>query len=440
MLNSFLKFIAQNSLFSPQEPILLAVSGGMDSMAMCHLFQRARFRFGIAHCHFSLRPEADAEAELVKQLAEKFQVPFFFQQFDTLSFAKKEKISVQMAARKLRYHFFEEIQKQERFAYIATAHHLNDSLETAIFNLAKGTGIAGLRGILPKKNNLVRPMLFATRKEIEVFVRKNKIVYLEDSSNISEKYQRNFIRHQIIPRLAEQINSQIAENFAETAQKLVFTEKIQQKYFEELTKRIWQKKGEVYFLSLQETQEAAALHYFLEPLGFSFRQCLQIQTCEQIGADFFAEKYWAVMDRDQLVISPISFKENIYDIFFIEKDKRFLSNHFFSLQIDYLDALPSEFAPAWQALYLDAEKLQFPLLVRTWQEGDKFQPLGMKGNRKVSDFLIDEKVPKNLKKRIFVMVSGKEIAGILGMRCSEKFKIDKNTTKIIRIAFGDYEK
>ena len=435
MLEKFLRFNTQNSLFSPQEPILLAVSGGMDSVVMSHLFFRAKFQFGIAHCHFSLRPEADAEAELVRKLAQKFEVPFFFRQFDTLSFAKKEKISVQMAARSLRYHFFEEIQKQENYAYIATAHHLNYILETAILNLAKGTGIAGLRGILPKKNNLIRPMLFATRNEIELFVKKNKISYLEDSSNASEKYQRNFIRHQIIPRLAEQINPQITENFEETAQKLVFTEKIQQKYFEELAKRIWQKKGQVYFLSLQETQEAAALHYFLEPLGFSFRQCLQIQETTQIGSDFFSENYWIVMDRKQLVITPISFRQEISNQYFIHAQEGVLETEFFSLEISFLKNLPFVFAPPTETLYFDAKKLRFPLLVRTWQEGDKFQPLGMKGNRKISDFLIDEKVPKNLKKRIFVIVSGKEIAGILGMRSSEKFRIDKNTKSITKINF-----
>lgn len=435
MLNNFLRFIARNTLFSPQEPILLAVSGGMDSVAMSHLFFRAKFCFGIAHCHFSLRPEADAEAELVKQLAQKFEVPFFFRQFDTLSFAKKEKISVQMAARKLRYSFFEEIRRKEDFAYIATAHHLNDSLETAIFNLAKGTGIAGLRGILPKKNNLIRPMLFATRNEIELFVKENKISYLEDSSNASEKYQRNFIRHQIIPRLAEQINPQIVENFAETAQKLIFTEKIQQKYFEELSKRIWQKKGQVYFLSLQETQEAAALHYFLEPLGFSFRQCLQIQETTQTGSDFFSENYWAVMDRNRLVITPISFKQEISEKYFIHTQESILETEFFSLKINFIQNIPSVFAPPTEALYFDAEKLQFPLVVRAWQEGDTFQALGMKGNKKISDFLIDEKVPKNLKKRVFVVVSGKEIAGILGMRSSEKFKIGKNTKKIMQVDF-----
>ncbi|MFN3317080.1 MAG: tRNA lysidine(34) synthetase TilS, partial [Raineya sp.] len=270
-----MKFIAKNQLFKPQERILLAVSGGVDSVVMAHLFFQANFLFGIAHCHFSLRPEADQEANLVSELAKKFSVPFFFRQFDTLHFAKNEKISIQMAARHLRYDFFEEIRKQEKYDYIATAHHLNDSLETAIFNLAKGTGIAGLRGILPKNNTLIRPLLFATRKEIESFAQENKIVHLEDSSNHSDKYQRNFIRHQIIPRLSEQINPNIVENFSETAQKLIFTEKILKKYFQDLQNKIWREENNVFFLSFQEGKEATILHYFLEPLGFSFRQCLQ---------------------------------------------------------------------------------------------------------------------------------------------------------------------
>jgi len=431
MLENFLKFIARNNLFQPQEPILLAVSGGIDSVAMSHLFFEAKFQFAIAHCHFSLRKEADAEAELVSQLAQKFNIPFFFRQFDTENFAKNEKISIQMAARKLRYDFFEQIRNENQFSYIATAHHLNDSLETAIFNLAKGTGIAGLRGILPKNGFLIRPMLFATRQEIEFFIKNNEISYLEDSSNASEKYKRNFIRHQIVPRLAEQINPNVVENFAETAQKLIFTEKIQEAYFQELAKKIWQKKGLAYYLDLSENREAVVLHHFLEPFGFSFRQCLQIQENEQVGSDFFSEDYWVVRDRKQLVITPISFRQDVAEKYYIEAKQETLQTDFFTLEMKFSENYPSNFPSPTEALYFDAEKLQFPLVVRTWQEGDTFQPLGMKGKRKISDFLIDEKVPKNLKKRIFVVESGKEIAGILGMRSGEKFKIDSSTQKVL---------
>ena len=435
MFEDFSKFITQNQLFEPQESILLAVSGGIDSMVMSHLFFQAKFLFGIAHCHFSLRPEAEQEADLVRELAQKFSVPFFFRQFDTLAFAKKEKISVQMAARQLRYHFFEQIQTGQSYKYIATAHHLNDSLETAIFNLAKGTGIAGLRGILPKNNTVIRPMLFATRKEIENFAAKNKIEYLEDSSNADDKYQRNFIRHKIVPPLGEQINPNIVENFAETAQKLIFAEKVLKNYFQDLKSKIWKKEGDIFFLILQESQDATILHYFLEPLGFSFRQCLQMQETKQIGTDFFSKDYWAVMDREKLVISPIAFRDNITTEFFIEADQRDLSNDLFSLKITYFDAPPDNFASPREALYFDVTKLNFPLVVRTWQQGDKFQALGMKGSRKISDFLIDEKVPKNLKNRVFVLLSGEEIAGVLGKRSSEKFKVDTYTKNIMKIEF-----
>jgi len=431
MLEKFLKYIEKNQLFSPNDRVLLAISGGIDSVVMSYLFFQAKFRFGIVHCHFSLRPEADEEADFVKALAEKLAVPFYFKKFETETFAKNEKISIQMAARKLRYDFFEQIRNENQFSYIATAHHLNDSLETAIFNLAKGTGIAGLRGILPKNGFLIRPMLFATRKEIEFFVKNNQISYLEDSSNISEKYKRNFIRHQIVPRLAEQINPHLVENFAETAQKLIFTEKIQEAYFQELEKKIWQKKGLAYYLDLSENRDAVVLHHFLEPFGFSFRQCLQMQENEQVGSDFFSEEYWVVRDRKQLVITPISFRQDITEKYYIASQQETLQTDFFSLEIKISETLPVRFVSPHEALYFDAEKLHFPLVVRAWQEGDKFQPLGMKGTRKISDFLTDEKVPKNLKKRIFVLESGKEIAGILGMRSSEKFKVNTNTQKVL---------
>jgi tRNA(Ile)-lysidine synthase len=435
MLEKFLKYIEKNQLFSTSDRVLLAISGGIDSVVMSYLFFQAKFQFGIVHCHFSLRPEADEEADFVKALAEKFAVPFYFKKFETETFAKNEKISIQMAARQLRYDFFEQIRSENQYDYIATAHHLNDSLETAILNFAKGTGIAGLRGILPKNAFVVRPMLFATRQEIENFAQENQIAYREDSSNASEKYQRNFIRHQIVPRLAEQINPHLVENFAETAQKLLFAEKLQKNYFENLTKKIWHKKGVVYYLDLSEGCEAVVLHHFLEPLGFSFRQCLQMQENEQVGSDFFSENYWAVRDRRQFVITPTSFRQDITEKYYINAKQETLQTDFFSLEIKISETLPVRFASPHEALYFDAEKLHFPLVVRAWQEGDKFQPLGMKGTRMVSDFLIDEKVPKNLKKRIFVLESGKEITGILGMRSSEKFKIDASTQKVLMVAF-----
>jgi tRNA(Ile)-lysidine synthase len=433
MLEKFLTYISQKTLFSRQNRILLAISGGIDSMAMAHLFFKAQFDFAIAHCHFSLRPEADQEAELVSQLAQNFDVPFFFKKFDTITFAQNEKISVQMAARKLRYDFFEQICLKNEYDYIATAHHLNDSLETAIFNFAKGTGIAGLRGILPKNNRIVRPLLFATRSEIENYAKENQIVWLEDSSNVSEKYQRNFIRHQIVPRLATQINPNVVENFAETAERLIFTEKVLSNYLSELKSKIWQEKGGLFWLNAEKNLEATLLHYFLEPLGFSFRQCQQIQTCEQIGADFFSVTHWAVTDRHQLVITPIAFQEDIWEEWKIETHTQLLQSNFFSISISCLDTHSENFAPPSEALYFDIEKLSFPLRVRTWREGDTFQPLGMKGRKKISDFLVDEKVPKNLKKRVFVLISANEIAGILGMRSSEKFRVNAQTQKVLKI-------
>lgn len=432
MLEKFLKFIQKHRLFSFQNQILLAVSGGIDSVVMAHLFLRAKLNFAIAHCHFSLRPEADQEARFVEQLAQNWGVRFFFRQFDTIHFAQQEKVSVQMAARHLRYDFFEQIRSQENYDYIATAHHLNDSLETALFNFSKGTGISGLRGILPKTNKIVRPLLFATRLEIEKFASENQIRWLEDSSNAVDKYQRNFIRHQIIPRLAAQINPNIVETFAETAQRLTFAEKILKNYFNNLKNEIWQTKGEVIFLKAQHA-EAVILHHFLETLGFSFRQCQDMADCQQTGADFFSATHWAVKDRKQWVIVPTAYQEEISAVWQIERHTQTLQSDYFHLSFEY-QLPPLRFAPPTEALYFDAEKLAFPLLLRSWQEGDKFHPLGMKGTKKISDFLIDEKVPKNLKKRIFVLVSNNEIVAILGMRSSEKFKVDTHTKQVWKVS------
>ena len=225
MLKKFQNYIAAEQLFDLQDSVLLAVSGGMDSVVMAHLFFKAKFKFAIAHCNFGLRgEEADADEKFVKKLARKYKVPYFSEHFDTQAFADQEKISVQMAARVLRYEWFEKIRKEQQFQYLATGHHLNDMVETVLFNLTRGTGISGLHGILPKQDTLIRPMLFADKEMIYEYVVKNELLWREDSSNQSVKYQRNLIRNEIVP-LLKNINPNLENTIRQTIEKVTGVEK-----------------------------------------------------------------------------------------------------------------------------------------------------------------------------------------------------------------------
>jgi tRNA(Ile)-lysidine synthase len=433
LLKDLQAYIFRENLFGKQDKILVAVSGGVDSVVLLHLLHLLGYKIGVVHCHFSLRAEADQEAEFVRNLAEKLQVPFHFQKFETARFAQQESISIQMAARRLRYEFFEQIRKQENYDFIATAHHLNDNLETAIFNFSKGTGIAGLRGILPKNGFIVRPLLFASKAEIILYAQKQSLQWLEDSSNASFDYTRNFIRHNVLP-LLEQINPNILQNFAETAQRLFSVEKIWQSKLQEIEQKYIQEQGEICQIQFAEEIDVVILHHFLEKWGFSFRQCQDIYESKQVGAEFFSSTHWLVRDRNAWVIVPLAFHQDESQVFELGKNFILKTNNF-EIESKIIEANQFQLPHHSFEAYFDAEKLQFPLRVRVWREGDMFQPFGMKGRKKISDFLVDCKVPKNLKKRVFVIESGNEIIYVAGLRSSEYAKVSPKTQKICKLTF-----
>ncbi|MCS6794427.1 MAG: tRNA lysidine(34) synthetase TilS [Raineya sp.] len=429
------RYIVENNLFTKNHQILVAISGGVDSVVLGHLLCELGYNIGVIHCHFGLRAEADKEAEFVENLANTWQVPFYFRQFNTAEFAEKAGVSIQMAARQLRYNFFEQIRKQESYNYIATAHHLNDSLETAIFNFTKGTGIAGLRGILAKNGYIVRPLLFATKQQIREYAQSHHLQWLEDSSNATDDYTRNFIRHQVVPRL-EEINPNFLQNFAETAQRLYSVEKVWQEKLQQIAQEYLQVNADIWKLQFSSKVDVVILHHFLEKLGFSFRQCQDIYCSKQVGTEFFSASHWLVRDRTAWVAVPMHYHENELTIWQLQEND-ILQTLYFTLQSKILEvkhfAIPQNHSQA----YFDAQKLEFPLRVRVWREGDIFQPLGMRGKKKISDLLVDCKIPKNLKKRIFVVESGKEIIYVAGLRSSEFAKITENTQKICVLSFND---
>lgn len=439
MLSSFLKYIEKENLFSTENKILLAVSGGIDSVVMCELFHLAGLKFGIAHCNFQLRDsESDQDEEFVEELSAHYNVSFHNTAFDTHSFAKKNKYSIQVAARELRYTWFEEIRQEYNYNCIATAHHLNDSIETFLFNFSRGTGIAGLHGILPKQRTVVRPLLFATKQEIEAFAKKQKLNFREDSSNASDKYTRNKIRHSIVP-LFKKLNPDFEKAAAGTIQRLIDTECIYEHAIASQRAAIVKTTNNITSISIRSLNKLnplqTYLYEFLKPFNFNSATVDEIQEAltGEAGKQFFSATHRLIKDRDTLIIQELDAKALTSTIYKLKKNQKELVTETFKLQFKKLKKY--KISSANSSATIDFKKLEFPLEIRKWQKGDSFYPLGMKGKKKLSDFLIDKKLSLFEKENTWLLVSGNKIVWVIGLRMDERFKVTETTTEVFQIEF-----
>ncbi|WP_299756826.1 tRNA lysidine(34) synthetase TilS [uncultured Pontibacter sp.] len=438
MLQKVSGFIQSQGLCAPTDKILAAVSGGIDSAVLCEILHQLKYDFAVAHCNFGLRAE-DAEADqlFVKKLAKKYDVPFFTENFATRAFAEQEKLSTQMAARTLRYQWFEQVRQQEGYQYIATAHHSNDLTETILLHLTKGTGIAGLHGIPAKNGHIIRPMLAVTKDDIYEYVTERKIIWREDSSNETTKYQRNKIRHEVIPVLKE-INPSLEETMQHTAERVSHAESIVAAYIENLREQSVKEYENATYISLVPLQNVTGLpvvlHELLRPFNFSYSVVLElVEALEGIsGKQFDSPSHTLVKDRDQLVITLRNLS-SFGSILIQEGDTEVeAGNHTFSIK--YIDADKYKLNTKPYVAALDADQLRFPLKLRSWQEGDWFVPLGMNGKKKISDLLIDKKVPANLKGQTLVLVSDQSIAWVVGQRLDNRFKVNEKTERVVEIS------
>ncbi len=440
MLKRFLTYITEKALFLPEEKILLAVSGGMDSVVMAHLFHQAKCSFAIVHCNFGLRgEESDADEAFVKKLAKKYKVACYTEQFETEAFARQEKVSIQMAARMLRYEWFERLLTAEGFAYLATAHHQNDVLETVLFNLTKGTGISGLHGIRPKFRRVIRPLLFADRDSIYEYVVENQLAWREDSSNQSSKYHRNLIRNEVVP-LLKQINPNLEGTIAQTVEKVSAVENSYEAELDRLRGTILQSDGEttkVHFGLLgSETEPVIKLFGLLKPFHFSYEQVLNIWQAlnAEPGKQFDSPTHLLIKDRTELIITPK--KLNAFRSALIEKEQTTFEHEGIQLKAEIVPVAGYRISTSPKIAALSLETLQFPLKLRRWKEGDWFCPLGMTQKKKLSDFLIDEKVPLNLKDQVWVLLSGDSIVWVLGRRIDNRFKLTEKTEQVYQLTLG----
>ena len=424
MLPLIQQYITQNKLFTKEQKLLLAISGGVDSVVLLDVLLKLGYDVTLAHCNFNLRgSESDGDDQFVRDVAEKYDVPLFVKNFDT----KNTEVagSTQMVARELRYTWFNELLDEQKLDYILTAHHLNDSIETLLLNLTKGSGISGLRGIQAKSGSVVRPLLEITKQEIIEYAQKNNIAFREDSSNASDKYQRNKIRNQVIPLLKES-NPAFENSVLQTLNNLKESEEILEKTISKKWNKLTYEEDGIIKLPIKKLKKLQPIntyiYAFFKPFHFDNNQTQQIidlldsQSGKRIASDLVS----IYKDRDYLLIEPKI--EQSSEVYIIHKDTKTALN----LTFEKTDKIEVSKKPTIATL--DFDTLKFPLILRKWEVGDKFAPMGMGGKeKKLSDFFIDNKLSISKKKKAWILESTNEICWVVGMRISEKFKIGKNT-------------
>ena len=440
LLEHFERYNARHALFSHDDKILLTVSGGVDSMVMLALFVEAGYNIGVAHCNFSLRgAESDEDEATVTAEAAKYGVPFYNKRFDTQAEMERTGESMEMAARRLRYEWFEQLCEEHGYTTIAIAHHIDDSIETFFINLLRGTGLRGLTGITRQRGNIVRPLLFAERKEILEYAVAHKIPYREDSSNRSTKYLRNKIRLGLLPMIREinpRFTSIMRGNLYRLSDAQRFIEagitKIKEQVLESCNgiDRIHTSLIEPHF-----PQEFVIYEILNSVYGFKgdvVDELYKALVSGSSGKRFYAREHMACIDRSDIVISAIADDDPWQTLVEREAIRSYCGNSVLYYEHTDIDNVSDYNAPQ-EIAYLDEQKLSYPLTLRRWQEGDSFIPFGMMGRKKVSDFLTDRKMSVVEKSRQFVLVSGEDIVWVVGCRIDDRYRVTNRTEDILKI-------
>lgn len=437
MLKQFESNIVKKQLFSKTDKLIVALSGGVDSVVLVYLLQKLNYDFILAHCNFKLRGKnSDLDELFCKGLAKKLKVPFYSVQFDTNLFAKRHKMSIQMAARELRYNWLNGICNDTKSGYILTAHHANDLIETIFINMLRGTGINGLKGIAEKNKNLVRPLLFATKHEIEEFAKQQNIQYRLDKSNLEDKYERNFLRLNTIPSL-KRLNPRLENTFIENTSRWKEEAGIVNFYlYERWSKLVVNNNNKIFVKKqrlLSEPFLESLLNFGLNGLGFSSTQLKNIitnLTTNGLPGKLFtsnthqltiAPHELVIQNKEQLEVKPVII-QNLNEL----KKNRNLK----------FSELNSFHVPKSNSIILNPGKLIFPLTIRTVQKGDKFQPFGMKGFKLLSDFLKDLKLNTFEKKSCKLLLNGNnDIIWVIGLRSDNRYKVSENETNYYKFTW-----
>jgi tRNA(Ile)-lysidine synthase len=430
MLQKFQNYINQKFPFLNGKKLLLATSGGLDSMVMVDLFHKLPFDIAIAHCNFQLRGmESFEDQNFVQNYAETNNIELFITQFDTAVFANDYKLSTQVAARELRYSWFYELLDTNKYDYILTAHHADDNLETFLINFIRGTGLDGLTGIPEQNDKVIRPILLFSRQELEQYAKENNIQWREDSSNASDKYLRNKIRHNVVPILKE-LNPDFLSSFQKTQMYLQESQTMAEDASIMVYQQVAKENGDDVHFDLNQLKKLpnykSYLYQWLNEYGFSAWDDIYDLVDGQSGKQVFSNKFRLLKNREFLILSPIKLEVEIEEYFIYKKQKEVN----FPLNLSFSKVADISLV-ANTTIFVDEDKLWFPLDLRRWKKGDSFQPLGMEGNsKKVSKFFKDQKLSLIEKENIWILCSDNQIVWIVGLRQDERFKV-KNTTKNI---------
>jgi len=438
MLHSFQHYIESNHLFLKKDKLLVAVSGGVDSIVLCDLLQKCGYFFAMAHCNFQLRKEeSDGDEAFVQQLADTYRKQFFVKKFDTGLYAAAYKVSIQVAARELRYQWFAQLIESGEANMLLTAHHANDNIETLLMNFFKGTGIKGLQGILPKtkhKITIVRPLLFAPKAALIHYANENNLPFREDSSNASDKYTRNYFRNKLLP-VIQKVYPGAEANLLQNLQRFNDVAILYNRQIEEIKKKLITVNNEEIHIPVLKLLKTPAmptvLFEIVKNYGFTATQLPEIIKLldAESGKYISNEGYRILKNRNWLIISKLSnassafiINENETEVYF---DGKVL--HIAVLQPNGEINLSPGFA------LLDKKEICYPLILRRWKQGDYFYPLGMTKKKKLSRFFVDNKLSLLQKENTWVLESNKKIIWVLGMRIDDRFKITGATKKILRL-------
>ena len=438
LLAAFTDYIAKERLFARDHKLLLAVSGGLDSVVLTDLCHRCGYSFIIAHCNFQLRgAESQRDEDFVRQLGNQYHTEVAVQRFETANYATTKKVSIQVAARELRYQWFGTFINDHKAHCIGTAHHLDDNIETMLMHFFKGTGIAGMRGILPKQGNITRPLLFARKEDLLAYATGTNLQWVEDSSNASDKYTRNFVRHRIIP-LIEEVYPGATANLSNNTHRFREVEALYRQAVETWKKKLLEYKGNEVHIPVEKLRKAGPLSTIIFEIitqyGFTPQQTAEVTALldSATGKYVPSKTHRIIRNRNWLIITPQ--QTTAADHILIEENQQTITWPTGTLHITTVDpATVKTLDQGPDVALLDATKLTYPLLLRKWKAGDYFYPLGGMKKKKVARFLIDTKVSLAEKEQVWVLEMDKKIVWIVGRRIDQRLRITPATKKILRI-------
>jgi tRNA(Ile)-lysidine synthase len=436
MLEAFKNHLEKHFPYLKKSISILAISGGVDSVALAHLLYKLDYPVVFAHCNFHLRAaESNKDAAFVEKLARMLQNRLFIQDFDTLAFAEDHKISTQMAARELRYQWFEELRQEQNADFVLTAHHANDVLETFLINLSRGGGIDGLQGIPEQNGSILRPLLPFSREEVADYITKNRLEWREDASNNSDKYLRNHLRHHAIPALMEAAPN-LLSTFSTSLKHLQSTSALVDDYISLIYPKVVTQTFDGYRLNIAQIQQLpnkeAVLYELLKDFAFTAWEDVYALLDAQSGKVVFSPTHRLIKDRDFLLLAEAE-NSSQKSINVNSEDKLV---EFDGIQIT-IETVEKTVDFGSKSVVFEAEMLDFPLTIRNWQEGDYFYPFGMQGKKKLSKYFKDEKFSILDKEKINVLCNGNEIIWIIGHRSDERYRVQDGAKKLLKFTVSD---